>query len=186
MRNEGKGSLCYMRSLIIKLTSLCNMFPYHVFTYIFTKPCSVACHYWQWSVLIKRVKCYFLCVLRWLMRPILVLYCLLQIQQERSEEDSSVGDALALAFHCARFCSASLIRFASYSPAPHLMRPRHFARSFAICSYDSLGMLKSLREALRMYRFLTTMGAFSHMLFSVEDFLWQTFISHSGNMACPS
>ena len=39
------------------------------------------------------------------MRPILALNCLLQIEQERSEEESSVGDALALAFRCARFCS---------------------------------------------------------------------------------
>ena len=44
------------------------------------------------------VKCFCLCVLRWLMRPILALNCLLQIEQERSEEESSVGDALALAF----------------------------------------------------------------------------------------
>ena len=96
-----------------------------------------------------------LCVLRWLMRPILALNCLLQIEQERSEEESSVGDALALAFRCARFCSASLILFASYSPAPLFMRPRHFVRSCAICSHDSVGMLKSLREALRvsLYRF---------------------------------
>ena len=27
----------------------------------------------------------------------------LQIEQERSEEESSVGDALTLAFHCAHF-----------------------------------------------------------------------------------
>ena len=32
------------------------------------------------------------------MRPILALNCLLQIEQERSEEESSVGDVLALAF----------------------------------------------------------------------------------------
>ena len=32
------------------------------------------------------------------MRPILALNCLLQIVQERSEEESSVGGALALAF----------------------------------------------------------------------------------------
>ena len=85
----------------------------------------------------------------------LTLNCLLQIQQERSEEESSVGDALALAFRYARFCSASLILFVSYSPAPFLMRPRHFIRSCAICSHDSVGMLKSLREALRvsLYRF---------------------------------
>ena len=40
--------------------------------------------------------CSYLCVLIWLMRPILALNCLLQIEQERSEEESSVGDALAL------------------------------------------------------------------------------------------
>ena len=68
---------------------------------------------------------------------------------------NTVGDALALAFRCARFCSASLILFASYSPAPFLMRPRHFVRSCAICSHDSVGMLKPLRKALRvsLYRF---------------------------------
>ena len=37
------------------------------------------------------------------MRPILALNCLLQIEQERSEEESSVGDALALPFRCARW-----------------------------------------------------------------------------------
>ena len=31
------------------------------------------------------------------------------MEQQRSEQDSSVGDALALALRCARFCSASLI-----------------------------------------------------------------------------
>ena len=89
------------------------------------------------------------------MRPILALNCLFQIEQERSEEESSVGDALALAFR-ARFCSALLILFASYSPAPLFMRPRHFVRFCAICCHDSVGMLKSLREALRvsLYRFL--------------------------------
>ena len=74
----------------------------------------------------------------------------LQIEQERSEEESPVGGVLALAFRCARFCSASLILFASYSSAP-----RHFVRSCAVCSHDSVGMLKSLKEALRvsLYRF---------------------------------
>ena len=89
------------------------------------------------------------------MRPILVLNCLLQMEQERSEEESSVGDALALAFRCARFCSASLILFARIHQLPIFMRPRHFVRSCAICSHDYVGMLKSLREALRvsLYRF---------------------------------
>ena len=61
------------------------------------------CHYWQWPILINCVICYYLCNLRWLMRPILALNCLLQIEQERYEEESSVGDALALAFRCAGF-----------------------------------------------------------------------------------
>ena len=90
------------------------------------------------------------------MRPILSLNCLLQLEQEGSKEESSVGDALVLAFRCARFCSVSLILFASYSPAaPLLMKPRHFVQSCAICSHDSFGMLNSLREALRvsLYRF---------------------------------
>ena len=108
------------------------------------------CHYWQSSILINCVMCYYLRVLRWLMRPILALNCLLQIEQERAEDESSFGDALALAFRCALFCSASLILFASYSPAPPFMRTRHFVRSCAICSHDSAGMLKSLRVALRV------------------------------------
>ena len=95
------------------------------------------------------------------MRPILALNCLLQIEQERSEEESSVGDALALAVRCVRFCSASLILFVSYSSAPLLMKPRHFVRSCAICSHDSVGMLKSLRELVSLL--LTTMGAFSNL-----------------------
>ena len=116
---------------------------------------SFVCRNWQWPILIKCVKCYCLCVLRWLMRQILALNCLLQTEQERSEEECSVGDALALACRCARFCSASLIVFASYSPVPLLMRPRHFARSCAICFHDSVGMLKFLREAfgVSLYRF---------------------------------
>ena len=120
------------------------------------------------------------------MRPILAPSCLLQIEQERSEEESSVGDVLALAFRCARFCSASLILFASYSPAPLFIRPHHFVRSCAICSHDSVGMLKGGFEGVLVSLLLTTMGAFFYLKFSIEDFLWQTFIRHSGNMACPS
>ena len=84
------------------------------------------------------------------MRPILALICLLQIAQERSEEESSVPDALSLAFRCARFSSALLVLVASYSPTSLLMRPRHFVRSYAICFHDSVGILKSLRVALRV------------------------------------
>ena len=38
----------------------------------------------------------------------------------QSEEESSVGDALALAFRCARFCSASLILFLRIHQLPFL------------------------------------------------------------------
>ena len=95
------------------------------------------------------------------LRPILALNCLLQIEQERS-----FGDALALAFRCARFCSASLILFASYSPVPLLTRPRHFARFCAICSHDPVGMLKSLKggfEGVLVSLLLTTKGASSNL-----------------------
>ena len=86
------------------------------------------------------------------------------MEQQRSEQDSSVCDALALALRCARFCLASLILFASYSLASLLMRPRHFARSCAICSYDPVGMLKSLRgfEGVFVLLLLTAMGEFAH------------------------
>ena len=120
------------------------------------------------------------------MRPILALNYLLQIEQERSEEESSVGDALSLAFHCARFSSALLILFASYSPAPLFMRPRHFVRSCAICSHWYVEVFKGGFEGVLVSLLLTTMGAFSYLKFSIEDFLWQTFIRQSGNMACPS
>ena len=97
------------------------------------------------------------------MRPILALYCLLQIEQERSEEESSVSDALALAFRCARFCLASRILVASYLPAPLLMRPRHFVRSCAISSHDSVGMFKSLREGILVSLLQATMGVLSSL-----------------------
>ena len=41
-------------------------------------------------------------------------------------------------------------------------------------------------EGVLVSLLLTTMGAFSYLKFSIENFLWQTFIRHSGNMACPS
>ena len=99
------------------------------------------------------------------MRPILALNCLLQIEQERYEEESSVGDALALAIRCARFCSASLILFASYSSAPLLMRPRHFVRSCAICFHDCwyVEVFKGGVEGVLVSLLLTTMGAFSNL-----------------------
>ena len=132
--------------------------------------------------------CYYLCVLRWLMRPILALNCLLQIEQERSEEESSVGDALALAFRCARFCSTSLILFAAYSitSSPFYEAPplcTILCNLFPLlCWY--VEVFKGGFEGVSLL--LTTMGAFSYLKFSKEDFLWQTFIRHSGSMAYPS
>ena len=64
------------------------------------------------------------------------------------------------------------------------MRPRHFVRSCAICWY--VEVFKGGFEGVLVSLLLTTMGAFFYLKFSIEDFLWQTFIRHSGNMACPS
>ena len=47
-------------------------------------------------------------------------------------------------------------------------------------------VFKGSFEGVLVSLLLTTMGAFSYLKFSIEDFLWQTFIRHSGNMACPS
>ena len=58
--------------------------------------------------------------------------------------------SLALAFLSLRFLSASHILFSSNWEAPLLMRQRHFVRSSAACSQDSIGILKSLSEALRV------------------------------------
>ena len=147
--------------------------------------CSFVCHYWQWPILINCVICYYLCVLKWLMRPILVLNCLLQIEQGRSEEESSVGDALALAFRCARFCSASLILFASYSPAPLFYEASPLCTILCkLCWY--VEVFKGGFEGVLVSLLLTTMGALSYLKFSIEDFFWQMFIRHSGNMACLS
>ena len=118
------------------------------------------------------------------MRPILALNCLLQAEQERSEEESSVGDALALAFRCAHFCLASLILFASYSPAPLFMRQSVPMTLLVQVMY--VEVFKGGFEGILVSLLLTTMGAFSYLKFSIEDFLWQTFIRHSGNMTYPS
>ena len=138
------------------------------------------CHYRLGPILIICMKCYclcvLLCVLTWLMRPISALNCLLQIEHERSVEESFIDNALAQAVRWVCFCSASLIRFASYSPAPLHMGPCHFARSCAICSHDTVAMLKSLKEHLRVY-------FYPFFWLPWEDFLWQTFSRHSGNMA---
>ena len=158
----------------------------HNFSVIFVRRYLFVCHYWQWPILINCVMCYYLCVLRWLMRPILALNCLLQIEQERSEEESSVGDALALAFRYARFCSASLILVFTSSP---------FYEASPLCTILCnlfpwlswyVEVFKGGFEGVLVSLLLTTMGAFSYLKFSIEDFLGQTFIRHSGNMACPS
>ena len=68
------------------------------------------------------------------------------------------------------------------------MRPRHFARSYAICYHDSVEMLVFkcsvyVRgggggfEGVLVWLHLTNVGAFSD--FSIENFLSQTFIRHS-------
>ena len=58
------------------------------------------------------------------------------MEQQRPEQDSSVGDALALALRCARFCWASLIHKAGFKPH----KPTHpnlqtVALLMALCAF---------------------------------------------------
>ena len=127
-------------------------------------------------------------------RPILALNCLLQIEQQRSEQDSFVGDALALALCCARFCLASLILFASYSLAPLLMRPRHFAWSCAICSHDCwyVAILEGGFEGVFVSPLLTTIGAFANdgnNSINIQDFnvillKWEITLTRIPRIGC--
>ena len=129
----------------------------------------------------QMLKCYCLCVLRWLMRPVSALNCLLQLEQVRAEEESTVSDALTLAFRCAGFCSASLVLF-------FVLTSTHSYAASPVCSilcklFPGLSwyveVFKGGLEGVHVPLLLTTMGAFSDLLFSIEDFLLQTFIRHS-------
>ena len=115
------------------------------------------------------------------MRHILALNCLLQIEQDKSEEESSVGDALALAFRFAHFCLASLINFALYSNEASLLFPILCNLFPRLCWY-----VEEFKGGFKGVLVLLLLGAFSDLQFSIEDFLWQTFIRHSSIMACPS
>ena len=100
------------------------------------------------------------------MRPILALNCLLQIELERCEEESSVGDALALAFRCACFCSTLLILFASNSPAP--LSYEALPLCSILCSLISrlcwyVEVFKGGFEGVFVSLLLTTMGVFSDL-----------------------
>ena len=85
---------------------------------------------------------------------------------DRSEEESSVGDALALAFRYAGFCSASLILvcfvFASapsYEASPLCsILCNLFPR---LCQY--VEVFKGGFEGVLVSLLLTTMGAFSNL-----------------------
>ena len=91
-----------------------------------------------------------LCVRLRLYKPILALNCRLEIEQVNSDCAESDDGPLAPAFLSLRFLSVSQVLFASYWEAPLLMRQRHFVRSWAACSQDSVEILKSLSEALRV------------------------------------
>ena len=106
---------------------------------------------------------HFLCVLRWLLRLILLvaLNYLLQIEHERSEEESSVGVAFALAFRWARFCSASLI-FQQYPYLWGLVTLVDPVQSFPRFCWN-VEVSKGGFEGVFVSILLTTTGAFSHL-----------------------
>ena len=109
------------------------------------------------------------------MRPILALNCLLQIEHERSEEESSVGGVLALAFRCARFCLASLILFFFvFTPTPS-------NEALPLCSI-LCNLFPRLRWYVEVFKGgfegglpLTTMGAFSDLYFSIDGLFFVVF-----------
>ena len=78
----------------------------------------------------------------------MALNCRLQIKHVNSDCAEADDESLALASRSLRFLSASQILFDSNCAAPLLMRQRHFVRSYATCSQESVEILKSLREAL--------------------------------------
>ena len=83
-------------------------------------------------------------------KPFFALNCGLQIEHVNSDYAASDDDPLVLDFRSLRFHSAAQILLASNCAAPLLMRQRHFVRSCAACSQDSVGMLKSLSDAIRV------------------------------------
>ena len=85
------------------------------------------------------------CVRWWLIRPVLALYYLSQIEQLPLW---NYDDPFALALRSLCFPSASQTLLASYSSVPFLMSQCHFARSALCCSQDYGGIL---REALRAF-----------------------------------
>ena len=150
------------------------------------------CHYWQWPILINCVMCYYLCVRRWLMRPVLALNWLLQIEQERTREvwgRKLCWWCLSAGFPLCTF----LLGFADSFCFVFTSSPFYEASPLCtilcnlfpwLCWY--VEVFKGGFEGALVSLLLTTMGAFSYLKFSIEDILWQTFIMHSGNMACPS
>ena len=107
------------------------------------------------------VKCYCLYILRWLMRQILALSCLLQIEQERSEEKRYFGDALALGF---RWIFADSLCFVVISTPSYEASPlcsilcNLFPR---LCWY--VEVFKGGFEDVLVSLLYTTMGAFFHL-----------------------
>ena len=122
------------------------------------------------------------------MRPILALNCLLQIEQERCEEENSVGDALALAFRCARFCSASVILFCFVFTSSPLYEASPLYTILCnlfpwLCWYVEI--FKGGFEGVLVSLLLTTMGAFSYLKFCIE-YVYSASLPFSGLLCLES
>ena len=123
------------------------------------------CHYWQWPILISCVMCYYLCVLRWLMRPILALNWLLQIEQERSEEESFVGDVCSgypLCSFLLGFSDSFCLEFISSPSYEALPLSSILCNLFPrLCWF--VEVFKGGFEGVLVSLLLTTMGVFSNL-----------------------
>ena len=143
------------------------------------------CHYWQWPILINCVMCYYLMA-----------------------DETNLSSKVPVADKTREFWGRKLCWWCLSSGFPLCTFLLGIAGSFCfvvtsspfyeasplctilcnlfpwLCWYAEV--FKGGFEGVLVSLLLTTMGAFSYLKFSIEDFLWQTFIRHSGNMACPS
>ena len=111
---------------------------------------SFVCHYCQWPILIKYVKYYCLCPLVWLMRPVLALNCMLQVEQERKFCWWCLSSGFPLCAFLFSFADCFCFVFTSiptYEASPLCSILYNLYPRFSW--YVSLGMLV-LREALKI------------------------------------
>ena len=90
--------------------------------------------------------CYYLCVLRWLMRPILALNCLLQIEQERGLCWWCLSSGFPLCTFLLGFAASFYFVFTSSPPPP----PPNAALALAILALTNINVHNSRQCASKV------------------------------------